>query len=1193
MPKTPLLHANERVDRTDLEYVASFGREANKSNIKKMILDQQSRIVEGFRIKLPNQTSYPGRIVVHGGSGFNRDGQLVFTEDQLDITRDIVLEGASTWFYLEVEFIESESDLDARAFWDPTVAQLPQPSGDPSPAGQEFFANVATRKTPDWRIVQPVSTTGFDRDTNPSSLKIPLVRLGTDVANQITPLINTALTTSTSKTVLLDPIIVGATLLRVQDPSLLRGGYQLILGYSLVTQETVTIASGGVNWDTGLATISNTLNAHAPGEILVATGANAPQFIDEQFFGRYRRPYDVTAYDFRDKMFQGDEVHGDILGRGFSSVIARGDLNLRSMKDYVDFLSAQIEELKWGSTNPWEPAISVQRVPPGLLVNLPQYPRYYDRAGGVQGARLAAVTVGDGVNSWGDFNGSTQAALQVAHDILPASGGRIFLKRGVYTLGADFLWTNSGTVTLEGEEGSVIVTSGGRIRISTTGSVSIKAISIVGGTTNIGILVNTSNPADFEMNNILMLDAAFNLNAVLPVTASFRRVRFFGTAAAMAAIPLFAIVGGPASAGTLSGTFTECDFTHLTGFMPCSLIDCISATPTTAMYQANFVDCSFTSAMINFESINLGATSSIVHFDRCTFFGWLTLCHIRATGGGNIKLTNCIGLDAFATLFQGTGVTYVEISGYTNNNPVGLPSVELINCNFAKIRNCNVIVNSAVSLSNCAFKITGNVGGVINQDFLISGNTISGDPATGAGKPTGIIFDQVGSLGCTQIRIVNNVFDANEVGIYFANSGPAANYSDIIVANNNFFDHGTGATAIQKIGMLFGSASSRDNVTINNNVFADFRPGSVSMVSPGVTRAGVWVAGLNNTNFKISNNEIKNIGDSSFLLTDTCGIYLYRGAHINISNNQIYHVYGAGGYGIRIGNAIDSSSITGNTMYEISTYGAGSGIQSSCFGFCSDFVLNTVIGQNQFNQITTSAGGVSASIGTSHNSSASWTNVSINGNNLIGTTVTTYMVYFSGLILGRTSIADNTMVGFSYSFVSILGVAGSSIEDIAITGNSTHGTATCVAINALSSTVGNHISITGNTFHHLTGNSIRVMGITGITITGNTLVSDSANNNILIQQGRMTIVSSNYLFTLDGPIGTACNVHLGHANNVVYTVSGNICDRTGGLLSASILTLGSGNVALGQGLICDNLIKTTPSLNALDAQHDSFVPTFP
>jgi len=1196
MPKFPQMRPNERVDLVDFGAVFGYARESDSLLTKKNILDRQSRIIHGFRVEIPDQNTYPGRVVIHGGASFRYDGRMVFNEDQLDVTKSVTLDAPGTTYWLEIEFVEANSDVDARAFWDPTVENGTDVSGDALPDGEEFSANVATRKTMDWQIVTPIRTGAsamFERDVvgTLSSLRIPLIRLATDGSGKINSTGNPSLTTEKAASILLRQISTTQTVVR--DASLFVSGQDIFVTAGGATQELATLSA--VDIETGLLTHSviNFTGDHQPGDIIRATGTGTADYVTSASYGRYYRDRQTISSqnDWRDTMYQGDEVHGDVLSRSLSSPTGRSDMSLESLKDHVDFLAAQIQELKWGSLNPWDSGTSARRIPPGLLANFPTVPRHYDRAGGVMGARTAAVTVGDGVNSWGDFNGATQAVLQAAHDALPAAGGKIILKRGSYHLTADFNWTSTGSVTFEGENGTTIIVDGGRIHVATTGSVTINNLIIQGGTSNVGILVDTSNPGGFMMDTVLMTDAAFYLNAALPATAVFHRVWFWGIGGAMSAIPLFKVSG---TNGVISGNFAECDFNHFSMLsLTCSLIDGINGAPTQAFNYAKFNNCTFTTALLNFESINLGTNPNLVHFNKCMFWGWLIPCHVRATGGNNIKFIDCIGADILippsigTAFFQGSTVNHLEISGYVDNNPIGWPTIDLTDCSHVKITKCDLVTTSGTALGNSAIKVTSASGDI--NDYLIEGNTISGDYTTN--NSMGFLFAITGDAArvVSNVIIRDNNFRYLETGGCFSNPLPAAvgTYKNIEIVGNQFRDSPSGAINF-KLGLLFGDRSSRNNVNISDNTFDELNPPTTNTVS-GNPRSAICILGSNNYEFTINNNLISKVGATGFELPNTAAIYFTSLGTSTISNNTIETVIGKGGFGILGVTGFTNGKICNNTLTAVNTVTGGVGLQSWAVGIYMLTAINVSVTGNVCTTIYGPSSGTGVGIATLE-TAGSWTNVTITGNSFLGN----FSSVMRGVEIGTSGTVNTVTISGNTGYFMDIGVyiaaTGGNYDHIAITGNTLTGGGGIIVALAMATTRKN-VSITGNTLNTGSYDSIMIQGINGVTVSGNNVSSTAAKNNIIVIACQKTSITGNYLYTIDvaSPLNSACNVNLSDSSNVVYIVSDNICDRNvvlGGMPNASILTFGSGNTVVGQGLVCDNMIRTVVVGNPADSFHD-------
>lgn len=1186
MPSSVQVQASERVDAVDLRGMVDYPRELTKLLAEQSILDRQSRILRGFRVQLTDQNTTPGRIVVHCGTALDRSGRMLINEAQGNATRTITLEGANTTFFVELEFVESDASVDSRAFWDPTVDQGTDPSGDDKPDGQEFSNNVSTRKISDWKIVQPVSTSAFERDLNPSSTRIPLIRLRTDASNKINSTSTPGLTTEKFATTLLEQI--SSTKIRVQNARFMAQiGSNIKVSEGDAAEETVTISS--VDYASGAIDVSTMINTHVPGDIVRVVTATEPDFITEADYGRYRRPAVIsgggTVIDYRDRVFQGDEVHGSILSRGHGSITEKSSVNLQSLADYVDFLAAQIQEMKWGITDPYATGTSTARIPPGLQAILPSTPRHYDRVSGVMGAKAVTITVGDGINSFGDFNGTTQAVIQAAHDALPAGiGGRIFLKRGSYTLSSDINWTNTGSVVLEAEEGAYIGLGGGKIHINTTGYVTLLGVQIAGFTSNIALLIDTSNPSSIVMTDVAIFEAAININSALPGSSSFTRLNLTSYGSGMAATPLLKITG---TTGTISGTFTQCRFWNFSmTSLTCCLIDGVNGSPTLSLAQANFVECEFASALLNFENIHLGSTANVVNFTRCTFASVFTICHVRATGGTNIKFVDCVGFDGAAAFFQGSLVSHLEISGYVNNNAIAWPIIDLWDCSNVKITRCDMVTTSGTSLSNSAIKVVSSVADI--HDYLIEGNSIYGAYTTN--NSMGFLFD-LGGSGTRMISgviIKNNNFRYLETGGYFSNTGVASTYKNIEITGNQFRDSPSGGINF-KLGLLFGSASSKNNIVINDNTFDELNPMTTNLVN-GNPRSAICILGTNNYEFTINGNKISQVGYTGYELANTAGIYIVSLGTSTISNNTIKTVIGKGGFGIHCVTLLANSNVCGNTIFGCTTAAGGSGLQGWAAAIYLSSALNVSVTGNYMGACYSSS---TAGIGVgSVDASGQWSNVTVSGNTCTGT----FSAWMRTVQISTESTVQCVTITGNTGWFQEAGVyiaptgAGANYSNISISGNTFYGLGGILVYLPLATTK-RTVSITGNTLGTSGVDSIMVAGITGLVISGNSVYSSASKCNIIGLACVKSVISNNYLYTIDvaTPLNSACNIKWSDSGNIVYEISDNICDRNvvlGGTPNASIYTNGSGNTVAGQGLICDNLIKAVCVLNPFDSFHD-------
>jgi hypothetical protein len=107
------------------------------------------------------------------------------------------------------------------------------------------------------------------------------------------------------------------------------------------------------------------------------------------------------------------------------------------LKDHVDFLAAQIRELKFGTSRVGEAPVST---PPSFDIAS----RYYDYAGNIAATRSFTTTVGDTISSLGDYNSTSDdlgTVLQTVHDSFDAAkGGSVLVKSG------DYVWDATVTV---------------------------------------------------------------------------------------------------------------------------------------------------------------------------------------------------------------------------------------------------------------------------------------------------------------------------------------------------------------------------------------------------------------------------------------------------------------------------------------------------------------------------------------------------------------------------------------------------------------------------------------------------------------------------------------------------------------------------------------------------------------------------
>lgn len=1229
----------ERVDLEDFLH-GSFTFPKGEVGIAaaRQLLDNQSRVLNGFRVEIPDQTVYPGRIVIHGGYALDRSGQRLFNEDYLTVSRTTTLEGAATTFWVEVEYVEVDSESDARAFWDPTVAQAPEPSGDPSPAGQEFGDTVATRKSMDWRIVYPIrtgTTAGFTRDSDPTSLKVPVVKLSTDATGKIT-----GVTTEKAATVILEVLSTTPGKLRVQDAqhflvgdvvvsdgrtfdgdgdtlaaaagvvTLTDNGYtfsSLFVGqsitiagattsghngtfvitatgthtvqynnpagglpasetfngtWSIAAEETKTIASTDV--DGGVITLTGNIKAyHTTADIVRGDGSSAPNFLSESKVNRYSRSL-VPGPDYRDRMFQGDEIHGRALLQGTDSWTGRSDLSLKSIKDYVDYLSAQVAEMKWGWCNPWEGGDSKYRMPPGLKTAFPANPRHFDRAGGIQGARIASVTVGDGITSWGDFVGSSQDTLNAAINSLPAGGGTVFVKDGNYYLATD--WDITKPVSMVFSPNSKIYCEGGCIHVAVSGAdyIGIRGLRMFMGLStpsNIGIKVDTASPWSFEMFDSALNNVSFDWHVAMPLLASIRMCFFGADDASMAAIPLIRTVG---TAAQISGIWSECNFIHGTGFGINGA--CLNASSSSVgFYFASFLNCNFLSAGLCWESVYLGTNPNTVSMDTCTFASGATLAHITVIGGSNLKFRNCVGVDAVAAFCNAANATAVQIEGYVNQSSVGFATIYFTNCTNVKVKSCIVKGNSLNSLSTAPMRFSCSTG--VLDDIMLEGNTIECTTDLGCG----VIFDLNGGSEIRNVSIVGNNFGKCECGLFFANTGTAAVYSDINISGNSFIDRDTLLGVVsdyQKVGIYAQGTSNKYRWSITGNNFTNFNPLNNTAVGV-VTRNAVCIGGSFNYEFIFKSNRVLNVGNPLFPMSNTSAFRMVNAYNSVFEGNTVVGVYGTYAHGILSDNTFTECVISNNVINTIQ----GTSVSLLAAGGVTALkFLKSSIVSNTFKDVKNIGGGISGGIIVADTVAGEVDTCAISNNTSCGTDSTYSRLNFGICLyinrLSWTTITGNTVSGYSAGNILVIGTTGGYIEETSISNNASRdcngllGTGACIWVNgsgaALRSlAINNNVSTAAIAGIWLTGSYF------GATLNNNSITTTDNVSAISVYQCQQFTINGNFCYRGSGN-GSTIKVDTGNA----FVISGNRC-LEGDTSGYSIDTFSSGAT---KGLVIGNTV---------------------
>lgn len=890
MPKKVKVHPNERIDIPDFERNTEYAAESVAQLNERLFQARYPLIVEGFRVRIEDQASNPGEITIFNGTALDRDGKILHDEDQNSVSKSITLSSASTSFYVEIEFVETESDTDARAFWDPTFDQV-----DPIPDGKEFSLNVATRKTPSWRIVSPVSTTDFEVNTNPDSNKIPIVKLTTNGDGEIDGASNPELTQVFPSTVSEQAVSSGDSSIRVFDSRLFNAG------------DTVTVDVGGSSPDTGLAissidydnhiiSFSGTFDfAHDEGAIVRRTSGTGRIMEQEVspgigFLG--------THPDAANYAFQGNEIRGGALVQSKETFGERDDLNIRSLKDQIDALAAVIRELKFGST---QPSVT-SAAPPDSFVS---EPRWVDNAGGVTGARANSVSIGDGSSTFGDFNGIGGNTFQDAIDSLPSEGGLIFVKSGSYVLASTI--TIDKPVIIQGVGAATELRNFGAdplFLITTTGHVQFEDVSIPDEADEDSIeiqsdvtlildnvtevyrinVTNESEPRIFAknvefvdtivatstsevINNSIFIGCSFNENIgasswsrsifenclfngniddVLWSSIVFKRCRF-------------------------NGTFSS--FVQLSSFNTCEFNDLLTLTNNTT--QVSFNSCSWGgSGTIDIQ----GAVE--VYFSDCRFASELD----PATVENALSITNPSGNISFDSC------TFEPIvTGTSSSDLVSMIAVDSSDVSVLRVTNCSLEVTASTfavginlfsSSSNdanlyvegCAF--FGFVSGVLTSSY--NGNLfVNNTHFTGNSKSlTDDFFGIQVAASIFNLQVSNCRFDGYENVEGNVRGISTDTASEVTVTGCVFEDIGTNGPSFNVRAISVDAAGANANICGN----------IIKSAAGNVVEAIYTATGASGRTY-IAGNIIEGLNGGG--TSDDSGIHVDTGSNITVVNNVI------------------------------------------------------------------------------------------------------------------------------------------------------------------------------------------------------------------------------------------------------------------------------------------------------------------
>jgi hypothetical protein len=893
MPKKLNVSSNQRIDLDDFTRAASdYTQESDNFSREQLVLARRSIASGGFRIEISNQATSPGEFTIYNGTAVDKSGNILNNEQSAADARVHTLAGSGLEHYIEVEFVETESDVDSRAFWDPTF-----PGNNPP--GKEFSLNVATRKTPDWQMVQPASTAAFTVTGTVNSNRIPIAVLYTNGSGEID-----GFTAVNASTVLEEDVGTLATTLRVLDSSLFP-----TTGDASVAGTSINIT--GNDFTNGILTISPAIGvAKQAGDIVVETIVTAA-FLPLETDALPDVPSGTESKDQRRSLFKGDEIRGSALSTNPQDAAARSDIQVKSLKDQVDFLAAQIREMKFGDLR--------TDVEGGLPPTNYAGTRHYDAAGSIAGARTATITIGDGTNSYGDIVGSElSAAIQSAHDALDATtGGSIYVKPGDYTwngtvttsLPTSIVFDIGATLVAGTYSGGLSISDDSRLdlfKVPSRSDFRVDVSTPVGNTAGVNI-----NFTDCQIGR-LSFDAALpasSLNVVAIAT-------YFATISNSAGLHTLALPNDATSRSS-SMLFERCSFSYDTASNGTSYL----------VYghisNAKFKDCTFDAAVttgsaagfVYTETLLVGNPTNLT-FDGCSFIDTDTA-----------EVTRAFTIDALVDLEHITFKDCVFDFNYIAS-PASIYVLDL-NATNGDLRDClfdgcdfrpmgtNTIPNTSAGTRGRIISAVTNDSSGDKQAVTIVENCKFGIEGTQEGAvsqaPPIDFIDAIYVLGESSFHIRRCSFEQIGRSIVFDNVGAEDMGKPIVEFNYIVCSTGNGAASFGQdcIGIYSYRNSWAERPLIRNN---RIYLGGNGSVNTGGTSAGISVFGS------------------------------------IIENNWILCQFESGpNYGIKISDITTSSSsegrITGNTISagdSTSTSGAVYGIWmgSNNFFSATDWVIS-------------------------------------------------------------------------------------------------------------------------------------------------------------------------------------------------------------------------------------------------------------
>lgn len=878
MAKIVKLTANERLDLDDLQDIAKSGVNSLKTFIEKVGINNWSRVIEGFRVVIPASGS---SITVYNGVSFDRTGQLVSNEDDFSSSVSHNLVGNNT-HYVEAEFVWNAATVEERALWDATYDNGTDVSGDALPPGREFKYPISTQYSPEWTVTSNI--VGFTNDTTPDTIRIPIARINVVGGNVDT----TGLTLYTATTLTKEDA-TNTNKLKVFNLREFPDTVPFdITVYQPESASSIAKTVNAIDKENGILTLSaafgGTFASYPAGSRVVRTTGNS--FLDERKTPTLAAG--TTTRDARPRMLQADDDLGYALSRDPYSATGRSDLAVDNEKHWKDFMASQIREMKYGGLKASKVGVTA---PPSTFSATP---RYYEQSASILGAKTNTVSIGDGVNSWGDFNVAQYVAAGLTtrdcfSDAMSATGnGTLYIKKGTYSVtGASITVSGRKCIIGDGVNNTIIKTIG--------------ANPVFSGTPTYVYLSNLTIAID---ETVSTASTSCSLKNATVVKCWLSNTEF-----------------------KENSYFYDCIVTGTDNFTttaPNSIV--VSSTGSLAFYNCILYAYGPTAS----RCVSVNASSTNINFENCFFttIGSPTyLVDITNTVDG-LSFRNCVfheanlnEISAINSTASITGLVVDSCAFYTNKGAVNIPAASLANSYLFNssffcepvgggIDSTPIVIGSGsnITVSSCLFK-----------------NTLSDTTAITTAITVNSTF--------YYSSIIDNKFECSDA-IYVA-----GNTNAVTISNNVFGYFADGYSAIYMSG-------NNTDLLIKENIIN-------GLLEVGKTLRGIHLSG-NQTRVKISENSLYNIvsaGSISHAITIGAAGKVH--SYLDILNNTISTVDGTGtSSAIYVSDSITSGriSVRGNKIFTI-----GASAATNAYGIYVVGQHNTQLDENTIESVGNAA----------------------------------------------------------------------------------------------------------------------------------------------------------------------------------------------------------------------------------------------